>query len=334
TGFVPLVAKVGQGGGSRGQTPMESFSNALTDKAAAIGVDYRSLSFTAAMGGTAYSGLKKGTQTYTNMLLALNKAKQLADANGWQIIVDGCLVKHGEADSSSVTYLANLLEWQADVDADVKAITGQKAPVHFFLSQPSTFTTTTPRAVQAMLDAHNTSAVHHLVGADYPFGSEFASDLVHFKGAGYFYIGEQFYRAWMQVLWTAASESKITQITQATRTGQVVTLKYSVPVPPLVFDSTTISERDVKGFTFSDSSGPIAITSAAITNTGAGTGVGEIQLSLASTPNGSSESVSYAYSPKVGADMPCGNVRDSDPLVSKHDGRHLYNWAVHQKFNL
>src|SRR5699024_6112542 len=132
----PLVAKVGQGSGARGETPMEGFANALEREARRLGIRYRILNFTAAQGGTVYNDLKKGTQIYANMIAAVTKAVELAAAEGWQVIVDGCIVRHGEGNANTFAYYDNLIEWQQDVDSDIRGITGQQAPVHFILAQP------------------------------------------------------------------------------------------------------------------------------------------------------------------------------------------------------
>ncbi len=112
-GFEPLVARVGQGAGSRGETPIEALCRALQAQAKALNARHRMLAFTAAMGGTPYNSLKKGTQTYTNMLLALQRAQALAEAQGWRVIVDGCVVRHGEGDATSNIYDQMLTEWQS-----------------------------------------------------------------------------------------------------------------------------------------------------------------------------------------------------------------------------
>lgn len=331
-GFIPLVARVGQGGGSRGQTPMESMAGNLAKTARNTGSRYQTLSFTAAMGGTAYSGLKKGTQTYTNMLEALTKAKALAESVGKKIIVDACLVKHGEADQSNASYLANLIEWQSDVTTDVQVITGQMAPVHFIMGQPSSHQSSTPQATIAMVSAHLTSEFHHLSGSDYPYLSAYASDYLHFLGSGYFWIGEMMAKAYKEVLWTKDEKSKVVIMTSAIRTGTSVVIDYDVPFPPLVFDTTTITERDVKGFTFNDNSGVVGISNASVT------GPAQVTLTLSSTPSGVGEQVKYAMSPQSGTrtlgNVVRGNVRDSSTLISDHTGLPLYNWAISQVFDL
>jgi hypothetical protein len=335
-GFLPLRAAQGQGSGARGETPMESLANTLTTKANELDETFLSLSFTAAFGGSSYSTIKKGTQVYQNMLTALTKAVELAQNEGWNIVVAGCLLKHGEGDLSNVNYLSNLLEWRDDIDADVKAITGQEEDIHFIMGQPSTHRgTNPPQSALAMLEAHNTSPFHHLAGSDYPFGPEYASDELHMTGPGYFLIGEQMARAWQDAIGSSAGKSRITQITDVHREGSTVTLTYEVPVPPLVFDTTIVPERDTKGFRFVDSTGDIPITSVTITDNATLSGVGEIIMELAYAPTGRNQRVLYALSPQANprteADRVRGNVRDSAPETSAYDGRPLYNWGVIQQ---
>lgn len=328
-GFTPLVAKAALTG-PRGQTLMESCANELARAARKIGIRYRTLSMVHAVGGTAYSGLKKGNQIYTNMLLSLTKLKALAQAEGWRIVVDACLHKHGEAGSTD--YFADLIEWQRDIDADVKVITGQQSPVHFIMTQPSTSSSATFASPIAMLRAHNESPYHHLAGVDYPYGEFFAPDNLHFLGPGYHMIGEAMARAIKQVLWTAEGESQIVQITSAVRTGTSVVLNYEVPSPPLVFDTSTVPTIAARGFTFSDSVGPVEVTNAVIS------GPRQVTLTLASTPTGTNPYVGYALNyqtnPRTAEARPRGNLRDSSADRSTYQNRPLQNWAVHQRFYL
>lgn len=334
TSFTPLVARAGQGGGGRGETAMEAFATNLSILARDIGIQFRSLNFTAAQGGTVYSGLAKGSQIYANMLTALTKAKTLAEAQGWQLVVAGSLHKHGEGDANNVNYYNFLMDWQADIDADVKAITGQTLDVMLFMGQPSSFQGTNPQAVQAMVNAHNTSPNHWLTGPDYPFG-EFYSDETHFHGPGYFLIGEQMALAYRDLMWGRGH--RISQMLSATREGNIVWIDWDVPVPPLVFDTTTISQRDVMGLRYTDSEGEITITTAEITMNGVGQEVGRIRLTLASTPNGAAETIHYAMSPKITeptVNRARGNIRDSRGETSRYDGRPLHNWAPHHRISV
>src|SRR5690606_6385251 len=136
-GFEPLIA---MNTSTRGQTQLESMGEAVARaNAEQVGADHRMLISTFGVGGSRYELLKKGTQPYANLLAAVERTKILAEQRGWAYWVPAICLQHGESDSDNPEYLAALLEWQADFDADVRAITGQHAPVPFYLGQPSSF---------------------------------------------------------------------------------------------------------------------------------------------------------------------------------------------------
>ncbi|RUS65341.1 hypothetical protein EGN72_00125, partial [Pseudorhodobacter sp. E13] len=81
------------------------------------------------------------------------------------------MVKHGESDAASTTYQAELNQWQADVETDVRAITGQTAGVPFILPAPSSIKSVADmpeppasRAALAMLRAHISNPKINLAG--------------------------------------------------------------------------------------------------------------------------------------------------------------------------
>lgn len=332
TGFRPLVARVGQGPGERGETLLEGCVKRLTVTARSANIQHRTLAIAVGTGSSSYDVLKQGTQTYSNMLAAVTRAKALAQALGWRVIVDGVIVKHGEADSDNTGYAADLAELQGDVDTDFKAITGQAAAVHLFLCQPSSFGANHD-GQRAMVTADG--SLIHVVGPDYPYADAYYTDFVHFNGPGYHLIGERAAMALRDQLWGAGA--KATKITAASRSGTTVTLTYQVPTAPLTLDTTNVSNPGQYGFRFFAGSTEIAVTAATVTDTGAD-GVGAIQLTLASAPVSGTERVDYALTlqtaPKTLAGVPRGNVRDSAPDVSLYDGRRLYRWAPHQRFTL
>ncbi|WP_375058422.1 hypothetical protein [Zobellella sp. DQSA1] len=335
--FEPLVARAGQGAGSRGQTPMESYADELTRQAHALGIQYRSLSFVSGMGGTGYSGMKKGTQVYNNMMLAVARAKTLAAAHGWQVVVEAVTIKHGEADQNNSNYFNNLIEWQQDLDADIKAITSQLADVHILMHMPSSHLVDAPQATIAMLRAHNESPYHHLTGVDYPYLEYYSPDYIHFQGPGYYLIGEGDARGHSQALWSHKRKTEIVQIIDVVRDGTTVIASVSAPAP-LVFDIEHVPERDAKGFRFRDNTGDIAISSIEINDDGSSSGIATITAQLENIPSGINESLLYAISPqsspRTAGNVPRGNLRDSSTKISNYDGRQLYNWAVHQIFHL
>lgn len=337
TGFQALVAKNGQGTGNRGETVGEALAFELSRMARQIGVQWRSLWIAPGLGGTAYSGLKKGTQPYDNMLAAVQRAKELAAEKGWKAVVDFVYIVHGEADTGNASYYDNLIEWQSDIETDVKAITGQAGDVPFLMSQPSSFFGSF-ESVKAYLKAHELSDKHFLTTPNYSFGDLYHTDILHFTGPGYHLISETSVSAFRDTLWNGKGWDCL-RITAASRIGTIVTLTYNVPVGPLAIDTTQVTERDTKGFKFKDSSGYKTISNVQIIDDGSD-GTGIIELTLSSVPNGIGETVEYAMSGHSGertsATIPRGNIRDSagETRKSKYNGRRLDNWAVHQIITL
>lgn len=336
TGFQPLIAKEGQGNGSRGETVGEAIAEHISALTRKNGVQYRTLWIAPGLGGTAYSGLAQGTGPYNNMLAAVTRAKELAEALGWSVVVDGQIILHGGADSSNTGYEADLIEWQNDAETDLKAITGQVQDIPFFMTQNSSFygSTTGTEAAKAFVSASENSAKHYLLGAHYPALDLYASDILHFQGVGYRVLGETFAPAITNILFGAA-DWECLKITDASRSGTTVTLTYHVPEGPLTIDTSLISERDTAGFRYFDGSGEVVVSSASVTDAG-NDGTGIIELTLGNTPSGTGERVDYALDGHSGtrtlAGVPRGNVRDSagGSRKSKYDGRRLDNWAIHQ----
>lgn len=339
TGFRPLVSVAEGTQGSQGQTSLETMGASLARLCReGDNVGTKRLFFVTARGGTGYSDLRKGSQTYTNMLTALNRAKALADAAGLTLVVDACVLRHAEnsAPDPLATYKDVLIEWQSDVENDARQITGQVSRIPMLMCQPSSHYGTFRSALQDMVDMHVESDVHHLVGGDYPYLDTYFTDYLHGTGQWFYYNGEYLARAFKDALWSTHGKSRVVRMLSAQRTGDTVDIQFETPFAPLVFD-TSIPQRDVNGFTYADSSGSVTISSASIVNAGA-SGVGVVRLTLSSTPSGDNERVRYAMNGHSGtreaATVPRGRLRDSCPDVSFFDGRRLYNWAVHQSITV
>ncbi|MBS7545694.1 hypothetical protein [Ancylobacter oerskovii] len=352
-GFEPLTPKAASGSSIHVETMMESLAFRLSDEFTEAFPDreYGGLYIVSAQGGTAYTGLKKGTAVYNNMLTAVTRAKLLAPLYGYtSVLVEYISVKHGEADAGNVSYKDNLIEWRADYDADIRAITGQTAPVHFIMQMPSSDRNGDAGhyATKAMLDLHNESPYFHVSGADYPYLDEYYVDaaptnqFLHLTGPGTHFAGEYVYLAERAVFGSRFGKGQIVQMVGATITGLDVELQFSTPYPPLVFDTTTISERDWRGIVIRDSAGDYAVASGSITDDGSTDGIGRMTLTLAAAPTGTGLEARVARSnhpggdinlnPRTAATVPRSNIRDSAPFVSTYDGSPLHNWAVPQIF--
>ncbi|MFP6685386.1 MAG: hypothetical protein VB934_11760 [Polyangiaceae bacterium] len=112
------------------------------------------------------------------------------------------------------------------------------------------------------------------------------------------------------------------------RNATVITVSFAVPAPPLVLDTTLVTDPGNFGFEYvDDSRAPPAIVDVAITAPTV------VTVTLASVPTGANQRLRYAYTGVDGAPSgpltgPRGNLRDSDATVSAH-GYDLSNWCLH-----
>src|ERR1051325_11542421 len=120
---------------SKRETIASGFAHQLSALQIAGGVPYPPAALLASWGvdGTVYSGLKKGTQPYTDSLAGVTSAATIYPAP--ILRVPAILVVHGEGDGDTATYGGNLTEWQSDYQSDIQAITGQATAIPFLYSQ-------------------------------------------------------------------------------------------------------------------------------------------------------------------------------------------------------
>lgn len=331
TGFVPLVETVS---GIRGETIASGMANLAGSLWMAEGFEPRvHLASAHGVDGFNYSKIKKGTQAYTNGMLQVTAGSTLAEAMGLSYEVRAMMVIHGESDhldyppEGSINYAADLLEWRADYEADVQAITGQATPVRFFYCQMSSWTaygaahSTIPEQQRRV--ARDNPDRFYLIGPKYflPY-----SDTVHLTGEGSRWLGEFYAKALRRVFlngqpWRPLGPSG------ATVNGSEVVVDFEVPAPPLVLDEVMVGNPGNFGFTFTDGSGtPPTISAVAIS------GPEQVTVTL-SGPPGPQARLGYAAfgmpgKPAGATTGPRGNLRDSDATPSL-SGLPLYNWAVH-----
>jgi hypothetical protein len=282
------------------------------------------------VGGQPYSALKKGTTPYANGLAQMKAAQSISTTQKLSYVIRGVTAVHGESDQSSgnTAYAANLATWQSDYETDAKALTGQTEPVPFFHTQISCWTKynskTSTIPLQQLQASVTSGGKIVMVGPKYflPY-----TDGVHLTNVGYRWMGEYYAKAYTRVILERAAWEPL-RPTTVTRSGAVITVQFIVPSPPLVLDTTRVSDPGHNGFEYwDDSAAPPAISKVALA------GADKVEITLASAPAGKTRSIRYAYTGTVGAAAgpttgPRGNLRDSDAAVSR-DGKPLFNWAVH-----
>ncbi len=327
TGFIPLVETWD---GSQGETIASGLANMIAEQAQQNGEAHVMLASAHGVGGQPYSALKKGTAPYANGLAQVTAAVGIAAMLGQSHAVRALAIVHGESDhlANNLGYADDLLAWQSDYEADVAAITGATGPLPMFLCQMSSHTkynSASSRIPAAQLKAARARPDRvFVVGPKYfmPY-----TDGVHLTGDGERWLGEYYAKAYRKVLIDGERWLPV-QPETVTREGAVITIRFHVPAPPLVFDELLVANPGNFGFEFSDASGaPPAITEVVLVDDVT------VRVTLASAPVAGNRRIRYAYTgvagqpagPTTGAR---GNLRDSDATASLN-GYLLYNWTVH-----
>lgn len=308
------------------ETMSSSLANELTELATKSGVEHTALVSVHAAGGTPYSGLKKGTDFYQRGMDQVTGAKTRAALSGKSYVVRAVTSVHGESDSldGSTTYAADIIQWQADYQADVQAITGQTIPVPMFHTQNTQQAES--RIPLDMLAAHvSAHGKVVLVGPKYHLP---LLDGVHLTVEGYKHLGEDYAKAYRRVVFEGGTWEPVRPKT-ITRAGAQITIVFYVPSPPLVFDTTRVTEANHYGFGYVDQTTPTAkpapVGQAPTIQSVELVAPDTVRITLASVPAVPGR---IRYAVDYGSDGgPRGNLRDSDSTHSRY-GFDLFNWGV------
>lgn len=353
-GFAPLVE------GDRYydyavETPSSGLANEATKRALASGQAKHDVLVTLhGRSGWTYWCLRKGGCDYkpagyvwpfAQGMREVSDAKALAQAMGKSYVVRAVAAVHGESDQQGYfagtpefprlssdgasvlnDYSDGLVEWQKDYEAGVKAITGQSEPVPLLVTQLSGQNSTRVAVVaQHQLDAH-VKAPGKVVLAGPTYQVSFAKDCLHYDARGSRWVGEYIGKAYAKVV-VEGKDWEPLRVWNVTRVGAMVLVAYRVPVPPLVLDTTRVTDPGSYGFSYTSRSGANVPILKAET-----LGIA-VRLTLASAEAGT---LSYAQNQVPGTCIgpgtvmmggARGNLRDSDATVSQ-SGNELFNWGV------
>lgn len=315
-------------------TAVETMSSALANLVTQLaGGSHVVLASQHGIGGQPYSAIKKGGSlaAYATGMGQLDAGASIAQGLGKSYVVRAVTCVHGESDHDlrNTEYQTELIAWQADYEADVRARTGQSEAVPMFHTQISSWQrldgATTSIIPGQQLGAHVAAPGKVvLVGAKYHL--PYAADGVHLTNAGYQHMGEDYAKAYRRVILEGKTWEPL-RPKSVTRSGNVITVTFFVPSPPLVLDTTLVSDPGNKGFEYADDASSATITSVALA------GPDSVAITLSAAPTGANPHVRYAWTATPNAlsgvtTGPRGNLRDSDATPSLH-GFALYNWCVH-----
>jgi hypothetical protein len=225
----------------------------------------------------------------------------------------------------------------------VKAITGQTQNVPLLISGLSGFTTTrTSQVLQWQLDAH-IAAPGKVVYVTSGYAFSVRNDCLHYDNHGYRRLGEYFAKVYAKIVFGGETWEPV-RPKLITRAGNVVTVKYYVPAPPLVIDTVHVTNPNAAGepapfdlgklgFDFVDNGTLVAISSVVVS------AADTVTITLAAQPSGTNMRLRYAQNQDTNPATRCigpgtvfrggarGNLRDSDATPSQY-GYDLWNWGV------
>lgn len=341
--FVDCVEADGPGageGGSVKETICTAFGNTLyeriNDKVATMPTILMAI---AANGGTPYRGLHRGSSNYAELVRLVERAVQIAAADGKRIIVPGIIIQHGEANNGDVTeeYARYLTQWRANIDADVRAITGQYEPVRALIPQCNRRASSVNSAASTPLSpllADRMDPYICCVGPIYDVDAD--STATHPLSYGYTKMGVRYaYAAFDE--WFDVGYRPLRAIEAYWQTSTTFRIKYNRPVT--VDDSgtiidTTLDISSTRGFNFRDGSGsPPSVSGVALVSGSTDT----IELTLSGAYSGLYPRFHYATYSTV-ASMgrvtgPRGCIRATASWGTANDDREsggtvpVHDWA-------
>jgi hypothetical protein len=298
------------------------------------------------VGGRSLAEVSKGTDIYSNGLMLWRQAVKWAGAYDLPgIWAPATVLDQGEEDRSDspqtplATWTALASTYQADVEADMRALTGQREPVWLVINQLAAppFSTNDAYTALAQFNAMMGNARTTIAMPAYFFQGAYGMDGVHFTSAGHALRGEYDAEAMRIVARATASAADPFALTIAdirtclrpdvaniTRSGAEIRIPLMLPEngTAVVLDTSTLPAAVNYGFEKTAGSGG-AISSVALDGN-------EIVVTLASAGGAT---LRYAYAAQAGdqtaRSSAWGNFRDDCALESiAVPGLLLRNWLV------
>lgn len=283
----------------------------------------RVLAATHGLGGAELNAIDEGTASFSNLVAHIQGAANLAASSNWVLNVPIWYFVHGEndtyLDTPELNYRTNFLTMYDRMNAVTKAASGQSNDPVVIMTQTASRTyenqsNSWPANAQLFLNLSSEGKVKVAVPT-YIFPT--VSDGVHLTNIVSAWLGEYLSKAARHELFGLGWNPVMP--TNVTVAGTNVVIKYNVPKPPLVFDTTLVSNPGSFGYSLD----------------GATIGTPTVSGNVVTIPftSGTPTRVKYGWNGTLGAaDGPTtgqrGNLRDSDPEVGSLTQSNLYNWGL------
>lgn len=353
--MVPLVEPVGQlatdypssyPNNISGETAHSAMANQVTALVRSLaGRDYIGVHGEVGESGQPLSRLCKGAtpdntvtgRSYEAALFQTEAMTRLAKAAGKTYGIGAIIVTHGEADAGNTNYEAALLKLWSDYNADLPALTGQTQKIQMILSQQ--------HASPKSKDSRSASTLAQWqIGVNHPemivcSGPKYQypydqNDHTHLVAEGYRLLGEKYGQVYYERV-VRGNNWQPLQPTAVKRNGQIITVQFHVPVPPLVWDnllprphqSAAPEWKEGKGFEVRNAKGRVKINGVKIVGNA-------VEITCDADP-GPGTVVGYAMTtdgtamttPFYGT-IRWGQLRDSDPFVGYSTQKPQPNYCV------
>ena len=331
-----------------GETPHGAMAAQVSALAAeAPGGDYVTVHSVVGESGQGMVAIKKGAvettmnggiigRAYAASMFEVAAIARLASEQGQTYGVGAIVVTHGETDSGSSSYEAELVQLWSDYNADIAAITGQTQMIPMIVSQHHAYGFT----AGARSGASASTLTQWRIGVNNPgeiicsgpkYQYPYVADGIHLDVRGYEMLGEKYGQIYYQKVVLGADWQPL-QPTSVERDGTIVRVHFQVPVPPLAWDDVIPAPHQSgltpwaqgRGFELRAGGTDIEILLTEI--------VGDtVELTTAS-PVPANTTVGYAVTSDgtavLGLGHRWGQLRDSDPFVGKVTGAPQPNYAV------
>jgi hypothetical protein len=288
SGFSPLVEKVSispAGGAKLSETPASGFSETFIelllkenkfiydkDKRKFKNRDLCLLISSPAQGSTSLLTLTKSETYWTRFKKDITEGKRLADSVGKIYNVPCILWNQGERDVDNKTpgedYQQQLKDLQKKANDFIKSVTGQTNDVKLIMYQTVSHNV---RKTKTYIDIANAQyqvakTDPNITMSNTTYQLQFLKDNVHFTNIGSKLNGANHAIAAKRLLvdklnWRSINVERIDY-----SKGKII-LNFHVPVPPLVFDETAVTNPGNYGFSvFDNEDKPVTISSVEIMN--------------------------------------------------------------------
>lgn len=225
-----------------GETPNEGMANQMSATSLALGgFELVSIHTNVGIGGQPMSVIKKdGTgNSYASSLYEAKAIQLLAQQAGKKLGYGAVILTHGESDFNNDTYDQEVYQLQKDYNADLKAITGQIANVPLILTQQSTFPFDSGSTAPSTLLAWKASVQHpgEVLCAGSKYQYDYSVDKVHLSAPQYRRLGEKYAEVYVRGVLSKQGWKPL-QPNAAKLAGQLITVDFDVPDPPMAWEDT------------------------------------------------------------------------------------------------